>query len=69
MTKYLDLLELLVKGGKRNDTYFSKCVNAVERYVKKGHTIESQVEDRTLAVYDSNGKTLLLRIDISKLLA
>ena len=68
MSKYLDMLEILVKGGKRDDAYYNKCISAVERYVDKGHTIDAQVEDRTLAVYDSK-KSLLLRIDISKLLA
>ena len=68
MSKYLDLLEVILKEGKRNDSYYKKCVRAVENYVNKGHTIESQVEDRTLAVYDATGETLLLRVDISKLL-
>lgn len=71
MGKYLDLLEMLVKGGKRNDSYYAKCVDAIERYVDKGHTVTSQVEvNRTsLAVYDAASEKLLLRIDISKLLA
>ena len=69
MSKYLDLLELLVKGGKRNNSYFSKCVDAVEKYVAKGHTITSQIELNSLAVYDAASEKLLLRVDISKLLA
>ena len=71
MSMYLDMLELLVKGGKRNDSYFSKCVDAVEKYVAKGHTITSQVEvnKTSLAVYDAASEKLLLKIDISKLLA
>lgn len=69
MSKYLDLLELLVKGGKRNDSYYAKCVATIERYVDKGHTIESYVENRTLVVYDAANENLLLRVDISKLLA
>ena len=71
MSKYLDLLELLVKGGKKNDSYYTKCVDVIERYIDKGHTITSQVEvnKTSLAVYDAASKKLLLKIDISKLLA